>query len=81
MKLTSITALMLMLAAAPASAQSAGSVSADIEIKPPVTRLPADLKCRLGLINPRGCVPPQAQPSTRPTHRRTAAAPVRSARR
>ena len=43
MKLTSITALLLMLAAAPASAQSAGSVSADIDIKPPVRRLPLAL--------------------------------------
>jgi len=81
MKLTSITALLLMLAAAPASAQSAGSVSADIDIKPPVTRLPSDLKCRLGLINPRGCVSSQAQPSTRPNRGRAAIAAVRSARR
>ncbi len=81
MKLTSITALLLVLAAVPASAQSAGSVSADIDIKPPVTRLPADLKCRLGLINPRGCVSPQAQPSTHPKRGRAAIAAVRPTRR
>lgn len=74
MKLASIAALLVVLAAVPASAQSAGSVSANVDIKRPVGQIPADLKCRLGLVNPRACVPSRAQPSARPSRQRGAAA-------
>lgn len=74
MKVTSIAVLLVVLAAVPASAQSAGSVSANVDIKRPIGQLPADLKCRLGLVNPRACVHSQAQPSTRPSRQRGASA-------
>lgn len=81
MKLVLATALLSVLAVAPAAAQTANTPSANVDIDRRVA-LPADVKCRLGLVNPRGCIPPRAQPQAHPKRGAvTGAAPHRTARR
>ncbi len=64
MKTLLIAAALAVLSVAPVAAQSAGGgLSANVNTNPIDASRLKGIGCKLGLTNPRGCIPSQATPS------------------